>query len=724
MESTDQLFDSALNRHQAGALHEAEEIYKQILAATPDDPDVLQLLGMVNYQLDRKPRALEYLQKAVSLNPLAPDSHYHLGMVLEDLNRPDEAAEAFRQATVLKPDFAEAHHRLGLLYRQQEKLDLAEQSLRQAIIVNPQYAEAHNNLATVLKSLGKFDESIASYRQALALRPDLADIHANLGNALSAAGKLEEAVDAYRQSLALKPDNAEVNNKLGVALVSLNRPAEALVAYWRGLASLPNNATLLNNIGNALLLQGDLIESVNSFRKAIDADPKFFLGYNNLGNALKALGMISQAVAAYSQAVSMRNDPYFYGNMLFCRHFLVPYDAEEIFQAHLEWERRYSGTLAPEIQPHLNSRDANRRLKIGYVSSDLRQHSVAYFLENLLSYHDPHQVEVFVYADVPQPDVMTRRLQQSIHQWRPISGKRDEEVTKIIRQDGIDILVDLAGHTAGNRLLVFARKPAPIQITYLGYPDTTGMSAMDYRMTDVHADPAGMTEKYHSEKLLRLPRTFASYRPPAEAPDVSPLPALTYGRVTFASFTTLAKLPHILLDCWTEILLQIPASRLIIAAGGLQANELQKEIRGRFERKGIDPTRLDLMGKRPFKEYFALHHQADVYLDTFPVNGHTVTCHALWMGLPVITLAGEVHCQRLGASVLSNLGMGEMIAKSPKEYVEIAKRLSKDIPTLKEIRSGLRDRMKGSPILDAAGFASDVEAAYRDVWRKWCGAPR
>jgi protein O-GlcNAc transferase len=247
---------------------------------------------------------------------------------------------------------------------------------------------------------------------------------------------------------------------------------------------------------------------------------------------------------------------------------------------------------------------------------------------------------------------------------------------------------------------------------------------MDYRMTDGFADPAGKTERYHSEKLLRLPRTFACYRPPEGAGEVSPLPALTYGRVTFGGFTTLAKMPAVLLDCWAEILLRTPNSRLLIAAGGLQANELQQEIKRRFERHGVEPKRVDLLGKQSFADYLSLHHQADIYLDTFPVNGHTVTCHALWMGLPVVTLAGEVHCQRLGASVLNNLGTSEWIAGDPQEYVRIAAGLAGDLPKLATLRATMREWMKKSPLLDAAGFAREVEEAYRRVWEEWCGAAR
>ncbi|MGA3066891.1 MAG: tetratricopeptide repeat protein [Tepidisphaeraceae bacterium] len=724
METSHELFEDAVSRHEAGRLHEAESMYRQILASCPDDADVLELLGVVTYQLGRKEAALELLQKAEALNPQAPDCHYHLGMVLEDLGRPNEALDSYRRAAALKPDFAEAHHRAALILKVKNDPDAAVSAFRLALASNPEFVEAHNNLATVLKSQGKFDQAVAAYRQAVALRPDLPDIHANLGNALVSQGNLEEAIEEFRQSLSLRPENPDVCNKLGLALMAVDRPRDAAAAYRRGLISLPSNAPLRNNLGNALLVDGDLIESVQQFRKAIDLDPSFFLAYVNLGNVLKDIGQIAQAIASYKHALTLRNDPYFYSNLLFSLHLLPQPNPEATYLEHLEWNRIYAQQFSDGAEPHTRTREPQRRLRVGYVSSDLRQHSVPYFLENLLSHHDPAEVEVFAYADLGRADAVTERLRRHIHQWRSLNGMDDQAVADLIRKDEIDILVDLAGHTAGNRLLVFARKPAPVQVTYLGYPDTSGLSAMDYRMTDAYADPPGETEQYHSEKLLRLPRTFACYRPPAEATDVSPLPALTYGGVTFGAFTTLAKTPPALLDCWGEILEQTPGSRLLIAAAGLQAMELQEEIQKRFQRHGVEKNRLELLGKRSLPEYFALHNRVDIYLDTFPVNGHTVTCHALWMGLPVITLAGQVHCQRLGASVLNNLGLAEWIANTPANYVRLAVELAGDLKRLENLRGTLRERMKNSPLLDAGGFAREVEQAYRRVWEDWCNSTR
>jgi predicted O-linked N-acetylglucosamine transferase (SPINDLY family) len=639
---------------------------------------------------------------------------------LHRAGRLEEAERAYRQVTSAEPSNADAWHLFGGLLAQTGRPQAAEPMLRRAIALDGGRADFHLNLAVVLLRLSQAAEAAQACQRALALRPDWAEGWYNAGCAAGILGQWDKAISAYQRAVQLKGDYAEAYFNLGDALRKINRGDEGLECF-RKAAQLRPTPQALNNLGNSLQVQDRYAEAIEAYQRALEIQPDSVNARSNLGQALLNLGRIEEAVAIFRQVTHV---PFAGDNLVLAVRYLLDTSPEQVFREHRQWDQRHAQSLAPEIRPHPNVRDPSRQLRIGYVSSDFRLHSVAFFLENLLAYHDAREVEVFAYADVPQPDEITRRMRQSIHQWRLISGMNDGDVANMIRSDQIDILVDLAGHTAGNRLLVFARKPAPIQITYLGYPDTTGMSAMDYRITDGYADPPGMTEMYHSEKLLRLPRTFASYRPPEEAPEVSPLPATIYGRVTFGAFTTLAKLPPVLLDCWSEILLQVPDSRLLITAAGLQAADLQRDIRRRFESKGIDPTRVDLMGKRPFEEYFALHHRVDIYLDTFPVNGHTVTCHALWMGLPVVTLAGQTHCQRLGASVLSNLGMEGQIAKSSQEYVRIAKELAGDLGKLKDLRASLRERMKASPILDAAGFSREVEAAYRGVWKNWCELPR
>jgi predicted O-linked N-acetylglucosamine transferase (SPINDLY family) len=360
-------------------------------------------------------------------------------------------------------------------------------------------------------------------------------------------------------------------------------------------------------------------------------------------------------------------------------------------------------------------------LRVGYVSADFRQHSVAFFIEPVIEAHDRRGFEVICYSNVAWPDAVTMRMRKLADQWRDIARRCDEDVAEQIRRDGVDILVDLAGHTDGNRLLVFARKPAPVQVTYLGYPDTTGLRTMDYRLTDAYADPPGETEPYHSEELVRLARCFLCYRPATESPEVGELPALAAGTVTFGSFNSFAKVTEEVMGAWSRILLAVPESRLVLKAKGLGQAEARERAGEVFERHGIAPQRVEMTGQsESFVEHLRAYQCVDIALDTFPYNGTTTTCEALWMGVPVITLAGRSHVWRVGMSLLSNAGLPELIAATLDDYVAAAARLAGDVDGLRQMRRGLRQRLGASALTDAAGFTRRLEEAYRGIWANWC----
>jgi predicted O-linked N-acetylglucosamine transferase (SPINDLY family) len=387
----------------------------------------------------------------------------------------------------------------------------------------------------------------------------------------------------------------------------------------------------------------------------------------------------------------------------------------------LDFAKRWEAPLATLVQPHPHDRSPERRLKIGYVSSDFRQHSVAWFIEPVLAHHDRERFEIFCYANLFQEDAVTERLKAHADHWRKIYGLPDELAAQQIRADQIDILVDLNGHTAENRLLVFARKPAPVQVTWLGYPNTTGLSAMDYRLTDGFADPVGMTEPFHSETLIRLPECFSCYQPPRDAPAVSELPAKEKGYITFGSFNKLTKVTPEVMATWARILQAVPGSRLALQSAGLGEDAMQQMVREAFAGLGITPERLELHGHdRSQKTHLERYRNIDIGLDPFPYNGTTTTCDALWMGVPVVTLAGKVHAGRVGVSQMSNLGLTELIGQTPEEYVAIATRLATDRERLGALRKELRSRMTASPLMDAPRFTTNLEQAYRGMWKDWC----
>jgi protein O-GlcNAc transferase len=394
------------------------------------------------------------------------------------------------------------------------------------------------------------------------------------------------------------------------------------------------------------------------------------------------------------------------------------------FEEYKRWGLRH----APDSAASQNSRDAwptrdrspDRVLRIGYLSPDFREHSVSFFLENLIAFHNPAHVQVHCYSNLSFPDAVTERFRAMGHCWHDVPMLSDNALADLIRGEEIDILVDLAGHTNGNRLMAFAKRPAPIQVGYLGYVDTTGMSQIDYRLVDAQTDPPGMTDAIHTERLLRLPRTFACYRPPASAPPVSPLPALANGHVTFGCMSGAGKVHKSLLLSWAAVMSRTPGSRILFGSTGFASPTVQTRVLGILGNAGITADRVEFFGLQRLDAYLPLHHRFDILFDPFPVNGHTITCHAAWMGVPAVSRAGVKYVSRLGASVLFNLGLTELLAGTEEEYVEIAVKLASDLPRLAELRAGMRERMKGSPIMDYPGFAAEVEAAYREMWVRWC----
>jgi predicted O-linked N-acetylglucosamine transferase (SPINDLY family) len=682
----EQAFQVALARHQAGQLREAESLYRQILAQQPEHGDSLHMLGVLTHQAGEHGAAAQLIRKAIELLPGHAGCHTNLGTVLRAQGQLDEAIAAYRAALMLQPKAAVAHFNLGV----------------------------------ALHDAGRIDEAIACYRRALALEPDSTAARTNLGNALKASGRLEEALGEYRQAVALEPRSATTHYNLGVAFEDARRLDDAIESYQRALTLDPSSLPALNNLGHALQDAGRLEEAVAAFRRAIELQPTRAETHNNLGTALKDQGRIEEAIAAFRAALRLDPDAIrAQSNLLLDLHYLAHAEPEAIFREHREWNRFHAEPLAKSCAPHPNDPSPDRRLRIGYVSPDFRSHSVAFFLEALLASHDRDAFEIVCYADLRRPDETTARMREHADHWREIAALSDVQVAELVRADRIDILVDLAGHTARHRLLVFARKAAPVQVSYLGYCDTTGLSAMDYRLTDAFADPPGMTEHLHSEQLIRLAPSAWCFRPAVDAPAVSR--AAGGDVITFGSFNTLAKMNDEMLALWSQILTAVPMSRLVLKNLGLQDRTVQQRLRAIFAKSGIALDRVELLGRtRSMAEHLRCYERLDVALDTFPYHGTTTTCEALWMGVPVVTLAGATHASRVGVSLLENLGRREWIAHSPEDYVRIATELASDPRRLTKLRAGLREEMARSPLMDGAALARSVESAFRQMWRTWC----
>jgi predicted O-linked N-acetylglucosamine transferase (SPINDLY family) len=612
-------------------------------------------------------------------------------------------------------DLAEQHHQAG-------RLQDAEGIYRQILAQQPGHVGAIHGLGVIALQVGRSDIAVELMRQAIALQPDFADAHSNLGYALRNLGQTDQAIDACRQAILLRPAMAEAHNNLGNALRDAGQPEKAIDAYRRGIAVKPDVAETYNNLGNVLKEIGQLDEALDAYRHAIALRPNYAEAHGNLGTVLKNTGQLDAAIDAYRRAVAMNpKNSAVHSGLVYALHFHPAYDAHAIIEEHRLWNRRHAEPLGEIVAAQDNDPAPERSLKIGYVSPDFSFHAVGRFLLPLFRRHDHRQFEITCYAQVAFPDAMTRQFQQNADRWRNIIGLSDEQAARQILEDRIDILVDLSGHTSTNRLLVFARKPAPVQVSYLGYPGATGLSAIGCRLTDCFADPPGVAADVHGESLHRLPHTNWCFEAPANAPPIGPPPATTRGCVTFGSFNNFGKVTEPMLQAWGRILQQTPGSRLLVKAAGFASASTRDRICRQFAAQRIDVSRLDLRGWQPdHQSHLGLFGETDIALDTFPYHGTTTTCEALWMGVPVITLAGQTHVSRVGVSLLSNVGLPELIANSTNEYERLAVELAKDPERLNRLRLGMRERMLGSPLMDAAQFARDIEAAYRRMWRSWC----
>jgi protein O-GlcNAc transferase len=749
------LFNQAVNLHQAGRLADTEAVCREILITYPSDFAARHLLGIIHYQrgnykeaiheidvalrsnsndpsahnnrgnallgLKRAGEALMSYDQAIALKPDYFDALYNRGIALHGLERLDEALASYDRAIALKPDHADAFNNRGNVLLELQRLDEALASFNRAIAIKPGYAEVFNNRGTALQRLKRLDEALASFERAIGLKPEYAEAFNNKGSTLQELGELDEATVCYRRALHIKPTFAEAHNSLGNALRDQIKLDEAIASFERALHHKPDFAEAHNNLGVALRDQNKLEDAVTHFESAVALKVDYAEAHSNLGATLKARGQLDSAIIEYQRALACNpNHVAAYSNLLFCLIYDERVSAEQLFAAHQEWDIRY-GRVIRWPSAYTNNRSEGRRLRVGYVSGDFRQHSVAWFFGPLLAAHDRAAVEIFCYAEVKRPDDVTERFKALADHWRVTIGLSDETVAAQIAADGIDILVDLAGHTAGNRLLVFTRKPAPVQVTWLGYPNSTGLSAIDYRLVDTVTDPGDEVIPMASEKLVRLDKSFLCYGPPAAAPLPAPPPSLESGIITFGSFNNPTKYSAATLDAWAKLLTRLPEARLSLKGLPFADASTRALYQTRFSERGVAAQRIILVGGMPdLTTHLAYYSQIDIALDPSPYNGTTTTCEALWMGVPVVTVRGDRHSGRVGASLLSTVGLDALIAHDIEEYVSIALRLAHDRSRLTHLRGSLRAQVAASPLCDAPSFARKIESAYRSMWRHWC----
>ncbi len=756
-DSVTPLFREAVTRHTQGDLDGAEKIYRTILAKDPDFVPGLHLLGRVHGEREAFGEAEAFLRRARSLLPDDVDILADLADVRRLMGSPDEAKRLLETALRLDPSRAALHfglarlhlksgdigkaivhlqrtieldstnadalNDLGAAWLETGRYDKARHSLECAVKNNPSSPVAYRNLANLHVRLGDPRNSAECFRQALDRSPQDHELRMQLADALHLSGNSVAAMEEFRTVAEQNPGNALAWRRLAETAAESGRRKDAIAWYRRTLDAEPRQPGALNNLGILLSDDGQYEEAAKVLEQAVRIQPDFETSLHNLGGIYHLQNRHEESVDAYKRALEIDSlNKLTLSNFIAVTNYRHQGDSSLVNELHSSFRCSLAPERARATIKHEKYVLNGRRLRVGYLSPDFRRHSVAYFIEPLIEGHDRGRFEVYCYSDVTKPDSVTERLRALTEHWRDVSSNSDEKLAERIREDQIDLLVDLAGHTAGNRLPVFAQKPAPVQLAYLGYPATTGLPELDYRLTDGIADPPQAAEREYSETLVRLPHTFLCYRPPHSAPQVAPFDPGD-GTVTFGSFNELRKVSPELIQCWCRILDGARGSKLLLKATPLVDSGTRARVERCFEAAGISSHRIELLGHTAtVEEHLALYARVDVALDTFPYNGTTTTCEALYMGVPVVTLAGKAHAGRVGASLLTSLQLPELVAASEDEYVGKAITLAADQEQRKSYVDTLRSRILASPLCDAQSFVEAMETSYLRCWDHWQNA--
>lgn len=737
---------------QANDPHRAIHLISQAIAINPVNYGYFMNQGSAQQQLNQLEAALSSFDKAIALRPEIPDAHAMRGNTLQALRHFDAAIASFDKALTIEPNNLAVLYNRSNAHLQMGRLEAAIASLDSAIAIQPDFAAAYFHRGVCLQELQQLDAAIASYNTTITLQADYAEAYANRGVAQHVQGDLDAALASYDTAIRLNPTHAANHLNRGLTLHALERWDAALTSFDTALtlqadlsitycsrgrtlmacdrldAALASfeNAIKFNsayadahfNRGVVLLRLGRPSASESSFRQAVLHNPKLAQAHHNLASTLQTRGDIVGAQASYRKALECDpNREESHTGLLYCLSSDVNVTAEALFEAHLRFGDQFEAPFRGQRTPHANSPEPDRALNVGIVSGDLYHHAIATFIEPLLQELSGSAVySLHAYYNNTVNDAVNRRLKRYFSKWSDVAAMDDEALAQKIRADGIDILIDLSGHTALNRLPTFARKPAPIQITWMGFPGTTGLQAMDYYLTDRHCFPPGQFDHLFTEKLVYLPGS-APFLPHSEAPDVKALPALHNGYLTFGSFNKIKKFSPDVVALWAQVLRAQPNARMVI--GGMELAD-SATVTEWFAAEGIDGERLQFFPVSDMKTYLGLHHYVDICLDTFPYNGGTTTMQALWMGVPTLTLSGPTPVSRTGSSILGQLGLQSFQAHTHQEFVDIGLNWANRVEELSNIRSSLRTRIRSSPVGQPAVIAAGLENAMRTMWRRWC----
>jgi len=688
---------------------------QQAIALLPHDAEAFYNAANLYKELGQLAEAERHYRQAIALNPNDADSYNNLALVLHELHRFDEAEACYQQAIAINPHHAQAYLNLSTTQKQLGRLTQAKNSCLQAIAAQPEYAEAYNNLGIILAEQGDLMASEDSYRQAITLNPDYADAHNNLGITLKSTGHFKQAERCHRHAIALQPHHVHAYNNLALTLKELGRFTEAEKHYRQALTIDPTYTDAYNNLGVTLQAAQRLQEAETCYRQALRLQPEAVEANLNLGNVLKDQGRFAEAEQCYLTTLKIKPTlTTAAANLLYVHNYTLSHSA----QARLAEAQRYGELARQKVTRQWTTWDCKAQpkcLRVGLVSGDLREHVVSHFLDNFLAHLDKSQIELIAYSNYAKMDAVSERLKGYFADWKMIFALNDADAAQLIHADGVHILIDLAGHTAHNRLLLFAWKPAPIQISWLGYWATTGLAEMDYVLVDKIGVPE-QNQHHFVEKIHYLPTTRLCFSVPTLKLAVSALPALENGFITFGCFQNLSKVTDAVLAVWGEIFAKLPTARLRLQSKQLRDPAMLKILQARLAHCGIDSERTRFYPSGTREAYLRAHSEVDFILDTFPYTGGTTTCEALWMGVPTLTLAGETLLARQGASLLAAAGLSEWIAETEQRYIEQALAFANDLPYLACLRQRLRSQVLASPLFDGEQFAQNFENTLWELW--------
>ena len=712
-------FNLASAQKDHGALDAAIGNYRQAIARHPKFYAAYVNLGSALHEMGELDAAIESYGQAREIQADVPELCNNLGNALQAQGKLNEAEDNFRRALALRPDFAEAHNNLGNALKAQSKFDTAIEHFKQAILLKPDYAEAHFNLGNVLEEYSELTAALASYRQAISLKPNFYSAYNNAGHVLKEMGRIEQAISYLNQAIALQPNKVDAHNNLGNALKAGGNAGAAIESYRRAVLLNPDLPQTYYNMGNAFQDLGAYDAAVEHYQHALKLKPDYVEVLNNLGAAWSSQGKSAAAFDSLRRALALQPDFELARSSLL---FHLNYESDSSPEQYLDEARLIGASMAAKATPYTTWPSAERRLpgqalRVGLVSGDLRGHPVGYFLESVVRHLDPAHIELTAYVTRAEEDALTARIKPYFTSWQSLLGLSDAAAAEKIRADGVQILIDLAGHTLYNRLPVFAWRPAPVQLAWLGYFASTGLAAIDYILADQQVLPAG-EESHFVERPWRMPDCYLCFTPPADEIGVGPLPMLSTGSVTFACFNRLSKLNDGVLALWSRVLQAVPGSRLLLKAKELLEPSARQATLARFAAHGIEPGRILVEGFTPRADYLANYRRADIALDPFPFPGGTTTVEALWMGVPVLTRRGNRFLSHAGESLLHTTGLEHWIADDDDDYVAKAQAYAHDQSGLAACRAGLRQQLLASPLCDAPRFAAHLDAALHGMWRQ------